>query len=163
MSEVILEAKNVFLSFHGVAALTNVSFEVRKGEIFSIIGPNGAGKTCMMNCINGLYRSETRPVVFQGNRHHALLSASTCSHGLVPHVSKNRAVRRHDCLGQYPPWPPPAPSFRHFEFLHLLGEDFQGRDRRLGNSSKKRLSTFSKSKPSATRLPACSLMACKSA
>jgi len=55
MSEVILEAKNVFLSFHGVAALTNVSFQVMKGEIFSIIGPNGAGKTCMMNCINGLY------------------------------------------------------------------------------------------------------------
>jgi branched-chain amino acid transport system ATP-binding protein len=56
MSEVILEATNLFLSFHGVAALTNVSFEVRKGEIFSIIGPNGAGKTCLMNCMNGLYR-----------------------------------------------------------------------------------------------------------
>ena len=66
MSEVILEAKNVFLSFHGVAALTNVSFEVRKGEIFSIIGPNGAGKTCMMNCINGLYHPKRGELFFKG-------------------------------------------------------------------------------------------------
>jgi branched-chain amino acid transport system ATP-binding protein len=66
MSEVILEAKNVFLSFHGVAALTNVSFEVRRGEIFSIIGPNGAGKTCMMNCVNGLYQPKKGHLVFKG-------------------------------------------------------------------------------------------------
>lgn len=66
MSDVILEAKNVFLSFHGVAALTNVSFEVRKGEIFSIIGPNGAGKTCMMNCINGLYHPKQGRLFFKG-------------------------------------------------------------------------------------------------
>lgn len=67
MADVILEAKNVFLSFHGVAALTNVSFEVRRGEIFSIIGPNGAGKTCMMNCINGLYHPKQGRLLFKGN------------------------------------------------------------------------------------------------
>jgi branched-chain amino acid transport system ATP-binding protein len=67
MSEVILEAKNLFLSFHGVAALTNVSLEVHKGEIFSIIGPNGAGKTCMMNCINGLYRPKQGRLLFKGD------------------------------------------------------------------------------------------------
>jgi len=66
MSEVILEAKNVFLSFHGVAALTNVSFQVMRGEIFSIIGPNGAGKTCMMNCINGLYNPRKGSLHFKG-------------------------------------------------------------------------------------------------
>jgi len=66
MSEVILEAKNIFLSFQGVAALTNVSLEVRRGEIFSIIGPNGAGKTCMMNCINGLYRPKQGHMFFKG-------------------------------------------------------------------------------------------------
>ncbi|MEJ2716810.1 MAG: ABC transporter ATP-binding protein [Deltaproteobacteria bacterium] len=64
MSEVILEAKNLFLSFHGVAALTDVSFEVRRGEIFSIIGPNGAGKTCMMNCVNGLYHPQKGRMFF---------------------------------------------------------------------------------------------------
>ncbi len=66
MSEVILEANNVFLSFHGVAALTDVSFEVRRGEIFSIIGPNGAGKTCMMNCINGLYHPQKGQLFYKG-------------------------------------------------------------------------------------------------
>jgi branched-chain amino acid transport system ATP-binding protein len=66
MSEIILEAKDIFLSFRGVAALTNVGFEVRKGEIFSIIGPNGAGKTCMMNCINGLYRPQKGELRFKG-------------------------------------------------------------------------------------------------
>jgi branched-chain amino acid transport system ATP-binding protein len=66
MSETILEVKNIFLSFHGVAALTNVSLEVRRGEIFSIIGPNGAGKTCMMNCINGLYHPKQGRMLFKG-------------------------------------------------------------------------------------------------
>jgi len=66
MSEVILEAKNIFLSFHGVAALTNVSFQVHRGEIFSIIGPNGAGKTCMMNCVNGLYHPKKGGLFFKG-------------------------------------------------------------------------------------------------
>ncbi|MEW6351679.1 MAG: ABC transporter ATP-binding protein [Thermodesulfobacteriota bacterium] len=65
MSEAILEARNIFLSFHGVAALTNVSFHVNQGEIFSIIGPNGAGKTCMMNCVNGLYRPQKGQTYFK--------------------------------------------------------------------------------------------------
>lgn len=66
MSEVILEAQNLFLSFHGVSALTDVSFQISKGEIFSIIGPNGAGKTCVMNCINGLYRPQSGRMFFKG-------------------------------------------------------------------------------------------------
>ncbi|MFH0821721.1 MAG: ABC transporter ATP-binding protein [Pseudomonadota bacterium] len=66
MSEVILDAQGVFLSFRGVAALTDVSFKVHRGEIFSIIGPNGAGKTCMMNCINGLYRPQRGKLLFKG-------------------------------------------------------------------------------------------------
>ena len=36
-------------------ALTDVSFDIKKGEIRAIIGPNGAGKTSMLNCINGFY------------------------------------------------------------------------------------------------------------
>jgi branched-chain amino acid transport system ATP-binding protein len=52
----ILQARHVGLRFRGVKALSDVSFEVHEGELFSIIGPNGAGKTSMVNCISGRYR-----------------------------------------------------------------------------------------------------------
>ncbi len=53
--EVVLDVEAVSLAFGGVRALTEVSFRVRRGELFSIIGPNGAGKTSMVNCISGRY------------------------------------------------------------------------------------------------------------
>jgi len=62
----ILEAASVSLRFGGVRALTDVSFEVKQGEIFSIIGPNGAGKTSMVNCVSGRYRPTEGRVVFDG-------------------------------------------------------------------------------------------------
>lgn len=51
----ILDVEMVSLQFGGVRALSEVSFDVKKGELFSIIGPNGAGKTSMVNCISGRY------------------------------------------------------------------------------------------------------------
>ncbi|MBN9003090.1 MAG: ATP-binding cassette domain-containing protein, partial [Rhizobiales bacterium] len=44
-----MEVRGVSLRFGGVRALTDVSFGVREGELFSIIGPNGAGKTSIVN------------------------------------------------------------------------------------------------------------------
>ena len=49
------QAENVSVSFGGIKALNNVSFEVKRGDIFSVIGPNGAGKTTIFNCINRFY------------------------------------------------------------------------------------------------------------
>lgn len=63
---VILAAEQVSLRFGGVRALTDISFQVRRGEIFSIIGPNGAGKTSMVNCVSGRYRPTEGRVVFEG-------------------------------------------------------------------------------------------------
>lgn len=54
--EPILTVEEVSLAFKGVNALTDVSFDVNRGEILSLIGPNGAGKTSMLNCISGRYR-----------------------------------------------------------------------------------------------------------
>ena len=51
--ERILEVSNVSIRFGGVKALTDVSFHVERGQVFSIIGPNGAGKTSMLTCISG--------------------------------------------------------------------------------------------------------------
>ncbi len=55
----ILTVQNVSLSFGGNAALSDVSFSVKQGEIRAIIGPNGAGKTSMLNCISGFYRPQS--------------------------------------------------------------------------------------------------------
>jgi len=52
----ILRCEDITLMFGGVSALSNISFEVRAGELLSIIGPNGAGKTCLINIVTGFYR-----------------------------------------------------------------------------------------------------------
>jgi len=54
------------MAFGGVTALFGISFQVRRGEIFSIIGPNGAGKTVCLNCINGLYSPQRGRILFEG-------------------------------------------------------------------------------------------------
>ena len=62
----MLKVDKCSLFFGGVAALSNVSFEVKKGEIFALIGPNGAGKTSMLNCISGLYHLSIGTISFDG-------------------------------------------------------------------------------------------------
>jgi branched-chain amino acid transport system ATP-binding protein len=65
-SETVFEARGISLGFKGVKALTNVSFQVHSGEIFSIIGPNGAGKTSLLNCISGRYTPNEGQILFGG-------------------------------------------------------------------------------------------------
>ena len=62
---VILDLKNISLSFGGVRALTDISFDVRQHEIRAIIGPNGAGKSSMLNVINGVYRPQQGQIVYR--------------------------------------------------------------------------------------------------
>ncbi|MBF0391114.1 MAG: ABC transporter ATP-binding protein [Alphaproteobacteria bacterium] len=62
----ILETRAISLGFGGVRALSDVSFRVETGEIFSIIGPNGAGKTSMLNCVSGRYKPNEGQVMFKG-------------------------------------------------------------------------------------------------
>jgi len=56
---------NLSLHFGGLKAVDAVSFEVRKGEIFTIIGPNGAGKTSIFNMISRLYEPTTGHLFFE--------------------------------------------------------------------------------------------------
>ncbi len=62
----MLAVHGVSLRFGGIRALTDVSFSVNKGEIFSIIGPNGAGKTSMLNCISGRYTPSEGEIRYKG-------------------------------------------------------------------------------------------------
>lgn len=66
IGEELLSVNNIDLSFGGVRALTDISFNIKKGEIRSIIGPNGAGKSSMLNVINGFYQPQVGHVRFRG-------------------------------------------------------------------------------------------------
>src|SRR4030081_403802 len=65
--EVLLAVEHVVLSFGGVKAIRDVSFDIRKGEVRAIIGPNGAGKTSMLNVINGFYHPQTGTITYKGD------------------------------------------------------------------------------------------------
>ena len=62
----ILKVENVTLTFGGVKAITDISFNVREGEICAVIGPNGAGKSSMLNVINGVYLPQIGTVTYDG-------------------------------------------------------------------------------------------------
>lgn len=61
-----LEVRGISLSFGGIRALNDVSFNVNDGEILSIIGPNGAGKTSLINSITGFYRPQQGDILLDG-------------------------------------------------------------------------------------------------
>jgi branched-chain amino acid transport system ATP-binding protein len=64
--DILLLVESVSLAFGGVRAISDVSFDIRKGEIRAIIGPNGAGKTSMLNVINGFYHPQTGEIAYRG-------------------------------------------------------------------------------------------------
>ena len=66
MSEPILVVDHINLSFKGVQAISDVSFEVFPGQLFSIIGPNGAGKTSIFNSISQVYRPQEGDIRWKG-------------------------------------------------------------------------------------------------
>jgi branched-chain amino acid transport system ATP-binding protein len=66
IGETLLAVEGIALRFGGVRALTDVSFDIRKGEIRAIIGPNGAGKSSMLNVINGFYHPQDGRIVWKG-------------------------------------------------------------------------------------------------
>jgi len=62
----LVEIRGVSKAFGGVQAVTKVSLDVQKGEIFSVIGPNGAGKTTVLNMISGFYHPDAGRIVVEG-------------------------------------------------------------------------------------------------
>ncbi len=62
----LLQVQGVTKRFGGLQALTQVTFDLPKGQILGLIGPNGAGKTTLFNTINGVYHPEEGRILFQG-------------------------------------------------------------------------------------------------
>ncbi len=63
----MLEINNISKSFYRKEALNDVSFSVRKGEVFGLLGPNGAGKTTLIRIINRIVEQDKGSVRFEGN------------------------------------------------------------------------------------------------
>lgn len=90
----LLKVENIFLSFGGVHALRDVSFEVSPGEVFSIIGPNGAGKTSMLNCISGRYQPNRGEIFFKGQNVIGMKPNARCTLG-IGRTFQNLALFNH--------------------------------------------------------------------
>jgi branched-chain amino acid transport system ATP-binding protein len=79
----LLSLENVSLSFGGVRAIADVSFDIRPGEIRAIIGPNGAGKTSMLNVINGFYHPQAGTIVYQGRARRRVRPHEAAAQGIA--------------------------------------------------------------------------------
>ena len=86
---VILRLENLTMQFGGLKAVNDLSFDVKKGEIFGLIGPNGAGKTTVFNCITQFYKPTSGTVYFN-NKH---LETIRLNDLLVHNVIKEGIVR----------------------------------------------------------------------
>ena len=54
------------IRFGGLAAIDNLDFQVKSGNIHGLIGPNGSGKTTLFNLISGIYKPTAGSIVFEG-------------------------------------------------------------------------------------------------
>jgi len=81
--EVLLAVENVSLTFGGVRAISDVSFDIREGEIRAIIGPNGAGKTSMLNVVNGFYRPDAGRIAYGGRTRRLMRPHEAAAQGIA--------------------------------------------------------------------------------
>ncbi|MFY9514195.1 MAG: ABC transporter ATP-binding protein [Rubrivivax sp.] len=65
-TDILLSAQEIGVRFGGVVAVNKVSFDVKRGEVFTLIGPNGAGKTTVFNLISRIYTPTSGRLVYAG-------------------------------------------------------------------------------------------------
>jgi ABC-type uncharacterized transport system ATPase subunit len=119
--------------FGGVLAVNKVSFDVQRGEVFTLIGPNGAGKTTVFNLISRIYTPTTGTLHFEA----ATCSRQAAARGRGPghraHLPEHRAVReRHGAAEPADRPPHVAPRRRLLEQPVLHAGHARGRARARG-------------------------------
>jgi branched-chain amino acid transport system ATP-binding protein len=98
MGETVLEIKQVYKLFGGLAANSNVSFSMERGMIMGLIGPNGAGKTTLFNCITGYYPPTKGEILFKGRRMNGLQPDQVCMLGMARTWQKVRPLAKMTVL-----------------------------------------------------------------
>jgi branched-chain amino acid transport system ATP-binding protein len=94
----LLQVNKVSRFFGGLAAVKDVSFEVRKGEILGLIGPNGAGKTTLFNVVNGFYPPSRGEVRFRGEPISGLKPHQICKRGMARTFQVVKPLQRMSVL-----------------------------------------------------------------
>lgn len=94
----MLEAKNISMFFGGLAAISDVSFEVKKGDILGLIGPNGAGKTTMFDVVNGFYNPTKGEVFFKDKKISGLKPHQICKMGIARTFQVVKPLQRMSVL-----------------------------------------------------------------
>jgi branched-chain amino acid transport system ATP-binding protein len=83
MPDVMLEVNGLSKNFGGLAAVSNLSLTIRRGEIFGVIGPNGAGKTTLLNLITGYLAASKGSILFEGRELRGLSPSKICHRGIA--------------------------------------------------------------------------------
>jgi D-xylose transport system ATP-binding protein len=66
----LLQLSDITKSFGSVQALSDVDFEVRRGEVMALVGDNGAGKSTLIKCVAGAHTPDSGRILFEGNEVH---------------------------------------------------------------------------------------------
>ncbi len=64
----VLKISNLHMQFGGLKVIKNLSFDIKRGEIFGLIGPNGAGKTTVFNCVTQFYKPTSGEIRFKNSQ-----------------------------------------------------------------------------------------------
>ncbi len=102
----ILEVRNLSVSYGGIEAIKNISFDVEEGKIVTLIGSNGAGKSSTLRSIAGIVRAKSGEVLFEGENILGLSPDQIVKRGitLVPEgrrVFPNLTVAENLRIGAY--------------------------------------------------------------
>ena len=102
----LFTVENLSISFGGLKAVDDVSFEVEKNSIFSIIGPNGSGKTTIFNLISGIYKPDSGRVLLDGENLVGYLPDKIAKKGIARtfqniELFKNATVMDNLMLGRH--------------------------------------------------------------
>lgn len=82
-----IEVRNLSKSFGSLTAVNNISFSVKKGEIFGFLGPNGAGKTTTSRMLTGVIKPDSGDIQIMGNSMIAMPLLAKQKFGVVPETS----------------------------------------------------------------------------
>lgn len=92
--DILLEVRDISLSFRGVNAITRLSFHVLRGEICALIGPNGAGKSSLLNVLNGVYTPDSGEIVHAGETFRRLDPLTAAQRGIGRTFQNNALFKK---------------------------------------------------------------------